>query len=213
MKRPAIWMFLWTLGLMAAALQAVSPETLLRELLLDKGLPAKIKRDRSKVARWYQIDQIVNDVLVPRAERLPAAIKAALPNEFASLTPSAERAQLRKLLARSEILFADLFEIEEDQFFPLTNSVLKLAPEPSLEGMTVFDRSGRALGTFAGKSRYERGGGLYGSRGYTLVTFQYQTPKGELRYAGNDNLLDRFLVRWSDIRSRNALDLGFLVAP
>ncbi|MBI3939496.1 MAG: hypothetical protein HY315_01555 [Acidobacteria bacterium] len=191
--------------------RAAAADVSIRNLLLGGGFPAEIKSKKG-VARWDQIDQVLNQKVLPNMRRLPAAMRAEM--EKGSTRDSAsEREQLRVMLASSRVLFSDLFRIGESDLFPLTNSVLKLAPEESLLGISVFEKSGQSLGTFAGKSRYERGGDLYGARAYTLVTFEYETPQGEYRSAGTDNLLDKFVVRWRDIKTRPALDLVPLVAP
>lgn len=209
-----IFMKLRTIAIFAPAIMgfgvfgAVS-DTVVRDLLLGSGLPVKIKSKR-KIAHWDQIDQVLNQVIVPKTQGLPEKIKAALPPGTLGDVFS-EKVELRNRLASNGILFSDLFQMDEDSFLPLTNSVLKLAPESSLEGLSVFAKSGESLGTFAGKTRYERSGGLYSARSYSLITFQYKTPNGEFRSAGNDNLLDNFLVRWKDVKDRPALDLAFLV--
>ncbi|HEY2934222.1 MAG TPA: hypothetical protein VGK99_20975 [Acidobacteriota bacterium] len=202
----SIWIFCLLLGSPAAG---QSNTTLLRELLLGPGFPAKIK-SKNKVARWDQIDQLLNLQLAPKTEGLPDKMKAKAP--AGSLGDMfSEKYEVRKLLSSNGILFSDLFDIGENDFFPLTNSVLKFVPEGSLEGETVYDKSGQVLGKFAGKSRYERTGGLYGSGGFRLITFQYKTPQGEFRSAGHDNLLDNYVVFWSRIKQRPALDLSFLI--
>ncbi|HEY3129958.1 MAG TPA: hypothetical protein VGL91_10905 [Acidobacteriota bacterium] len=198
-------------ALIAFTVFATVPDTVVRDLLLGNGLPARIK-SKKKIARWDQIDQVLNQVIVPKAEGLPEKIKAALPAGALGDLFS-EKIELRNRLASNGILFSELFQMDDDSFLPLTNSVLKLAPESSLEGLPVFSRSGESLGTFAGKTRYERSGGLYSSRSYTLITFQYKAQNGEFRSAGNNNLLDNFLVRWKDVKDRPALDLAFLVSP
>jgi hypothetical protein len=196
------------LGFVFAAAVA---DTVVRDLVLGDGLPAKIK-SKKNVARWDQIDQVLNRTIMPKIEGLPEKIKTrAAPGELGDVF--SEKFELRKRLVENGILFSDLFQIDDENLFPLTNSVVKLVPEASLEGVTVYDKSGTNLGAFAGKTRYERSGGLYTSSSYTLITFQYKTPKGEFQSAGNANLLDNFLVRWRDIKSRPALDLAFLVSP
>jgi hypothetical protein len=192
------------------ALTAAVADTMLRDLVLGEGLPAKIK-SKKHVARWDQIDQVLNRTVMTKIEGLPERMKAkAAPGELGDVF--SEKFELQKRLAENGILFSDLFQIDDENLFPLTNSVVKLVPEASLEGVTVYDKSGTNLGAFAGKTRYERSGGLYTSRSYTLITFQYKTPKGDFQSAGNANLLDNFLVRWRDIKGRPALDLSFLVS-
>gem|GEM_PF-887589 len=190
---------------------AQSNDSLVRELLLGPPLPAKIK-SRSRIARWEQVDEVLNLRLAPKTEGLPEKMKAkAPPGSLGDMF--SEKYEMRKLLSSNGILFMDLFSVGENDFFPLTNSVLKFVPESSLEGESVYDKSGQVLGTFAGKSRYERSGGLHSTAGYRLVTFQYKTPQGEFRSAGHDNLLDSYAVLWSRIKQRPALDLSFLVNP
>ena len=197
------WFLLVLLGaLIHGALIHATPQDSAGRATLGAGLPAKIK-SRKNIARWDQIDAVLNQQVLPRARLSPVAGPAA---GLQSQGGSADSGQP----AASPILFADLFEIPPGDFFPLTNSVLKLVPDGSLDGISVFDKSGQLLGTFAGRSRYEKSGDLYKSRSYVLYTFEFEVSGGEFRSAGNDNLLDNFLVRWSDVRSRKALDLGNL---
>ncbi|MBI4454446.1 MAG: hypothetical protein HY644_00960 [Acidobacteria bacterium] len=213
-KHLALTIFILLLldGFQARAEAGDRSDTSVRDRLLRHDLPARIKA-KKKIARWDQIDAVLNQTIVPRAKESLVTMKIATPTAGGQDAFS-ENATLDEELGGNRILFSDLFQINEDNFFPLTNSVLKFVPESSLESIEVLDRTGQILGTFAGKSRYEKAGGLYSSRSsYVLITFQYKTAEGEIRSAGNDNLLDNFLVHWRDIRSRPALDLSVLVSP
>jgi hypothetical protein len=186
---------------------AADPST--RDTLLADDLPAAIKI-KGGIARWDQVDQVLNRKVLPRVAILARFRREA---SAGSSPPSNPKTGLREVLKSTSVLFSDLFRISDSDYFPLTNSVLKFVPEASLQGVGVFEKSGKRLGTFAGKSRYERGGDLYGTRAYSLITFEIETPQGDFQSAGNDNLLDRFVVRWADIKSRPAVDLEAFLPP
>lgn len=101
------------------------------------------------------------------------------------------------------LTYGDLFRPNKPAcLFPLTNNVVRLCPEDSLAGITVFDAEGNRLGTFSNKYRYSH----EGERSFVLVFFQFLTPAGILRKTGPDLLLDHYLVVWEDIRERPCLE-------
>lgn len=102
------------------------------------------------------------------------------------------------------LTFADLFAAEtSDTLLPLTNTVVRLAPEESLEGLPVRDEKGGVLGKYRYKYCYSRSG----EQRYTLWFFQYETPEGRLQQTGNALLLDRYAARWSELKDRVLLSL------
>lgn len=97
------------------------------------------------------------------------------------------------------LTFGDIFLPDhEDAYFPLTNQFLSTVDTSTLEGLEVFDNTGYRLGIFDCTYPFTR----EGEHSYTLICFQYKNDKGDLRRSGSDLLLDRFRVRWSDLRSR-----------
>ena len=96
-----------------------------------------------------------------------------------------------------------LFRVRRPEiFFPLTNNLLRTAPEKSLQGAAVYSNDGERLGEFSNIVPYHRSGGLYAVKGYTLHYFQYQDQDGGLHSSGTDLLLDNFLLKWSEIKDR-----------
>jgi hypothetical protein len=150
------------------------------EVLREMKLPKKLKtRGKPKVLKWEDVDGVLNDV------------DKKLQGDTCSFA------------------FNQLFSTKnKDAYFPLTNSVIRLVPEASLTGLKVFNNEGDELGTFAGKVRYERTGGLYARRSYVLYYFQFEDSNGQLQSVGGQSsqlLLDRFTVRWSELKGRVAL--------
>lgn len=97
----------------------------------------------------------------------------------------------------ADLRFQDLFHpSRESAWLPLTNSLLRQLSGAALDGVEVHDQSGRPLGRFAGTYLYTHAG----ERTFQLTCFQYTTPSGQVRRSGSDLLLDRFLVRWADVR-------------
>ena len=97
------------------------------------------------------------------------------------------------------LTFGEIFAVPSPQaLFPLTNTVVRLAPEESLSGLTVRDERGRELGAYRFKYSFTSSKG----KTYTLWCFQYETPEGRLQQTGHALLLDRWLARWTEIASR-----------
>lgn len=145
-------------------------------ILQQLHLPHRVKtRDKPRVARWEQVDEIVND-----------------------LRQTAQNAHCR-------FSFETLFKTRrKEMFFPLTNSLLSIVPEESLKGLTVFRHDGTELGSFVGKVLYERSGNLYATKSYHLYFFQYRDRQGKLQTSGTQLLLDRFTVKWADVAAKTA---------
>ncbi len=97
------------------------------------------------------------------------------------------------------LTFGELFTAPSPQaLFPLTNTVVRLAPEESLSGLTVRDERGRELGAYRFKYSFTSSKG----KTYTLWCFQYETPEGRLQQTGHALLLDRWLALWPEIAAR-----------
>ena len=137
-------------------------------------LPAELKtRGKPRRARWEEVDKIVT------------MVRKATQKKGCSLTVG----QIFKV-PRAEI------------FFPLTNNILRTIPEASFEGVSVHNQNGEVLGQLFNIVPYQRRGGLYATRSYTLYYFQFRDHKGALHSSGSELLLDNFLVKWDEIKDR-----------
>jgi hypothetical protein len=102
------------------------------------------------------------------------------------------------------LTFAELFAPDRDDcFVALSNTVIRLMPESALGELPICSADGQPVGTFSNKYTYSRAA----ASSYTLHFFQYKTPEGRLHKTGPDLLLDRFRVRWADVRDRLCLEL------
>lgn len=150
-----------------------------QEIREELELPADLNTSgKVKTARWQVVDQILNDL--------------------------AERAQDSGCSFR----FDELFEVSnpDETYFPITNTALRLVPEESFVGLTVYRKDGEAIGAFDSRVAYQRSGGLYARESYTLHYFQFKDDEGRFQSSGNRLLLDDFLVRWSEIKNSLALE-------
>ena len=140
-------------------------------------LPVKLKtRGKPRRARWEQVDKALNELY------------AVAKNKSCSF------------------VFSEVFSTRrEDLYIPVTNSLVRLVPETSLEGLPIFYKSGEKLGEYVGRVMYERTGNLQFSRSYKLYYFQFKDSRGELQSAGSQLLLDDYLVRWSQLKDQVAV--------
>ncbi len=137
-------------------------------------LPAKLKtRGKLHRARWEKVDQVISN------------LRKKIQGTSCSWT-------LNQLFRPTK----------KELMFPLTNNLLRTTPDASLEGVEVFNQRGERLGLYANRVMYQRSGGLYRKREYTLYYFQYKNSQGKLQSAGKQLLLDSYLVRWEDIKDR-----------
>ncbi len=150
------------------------PEKQCSLIARELKLPAKLKtRGKPHRARWEKVDEVISD--------------------------------LRKKIERTScsLTLHQLFRpTKKELMFPLTNNLLRTTPDSSLEGVEVFNQQGQRLGQYANRVMYQRSGGLYKKRKYTLYYFQYKNSQGKLESTGNQLLLDFYLVRWDDIKER-----------
>ncbi len=148
------------------------------EVSRNRKLPVKLKtRGKPKRAQWEQVDRVLTDL-----------------REDVKQTPCQFR-------------FDSLFKTREKQLYiPLTNNLIRTVPEETLQGLTVFYQSGETQGEYVSRVTHDRSGGLYARRSYTLYSFRFRNADGEVMAIGNDLLLDNFLIRWSDIRNRIAIN-------
>lgn len=143
----------------------------------DLKLPVKLKtRGRPVRARWEQVDKVVTE------------LRNSLQGKACEWT------------------FGQVFKTgKEELYFPLTNNLIRTAPEGTLKGLNIFDREGKGVGDYERRVTYERSGGLYVKKGYTLYYFQYKDAKDELYTTGNRLLLDNYLVKWDDLAERTII--------
>ncbi|UCF37713.1 MAG: hypothetical protein JSU96_02275 [Acidobacteriota bacterium] len=143
-------------------------------------LPKKIKtRGKPKVVKWEDVDKVLAEL----TERLQGS--------------------------QCSLTFAQVFNPkgkEEELNFPLTNNLIRIAPENTFEGLPVKTKEGDLLGPYLGRARYERSGGLYASGGYSLYYFQYQREGGQPQSVGNRLLLGDFTVPWAGLKDKVLVD-------
>ena len=148
-----------------------------QELAADLKLPKKMKtRGKPKVAKWEDVDKMLSEL----SERIAGT--------------------------DCRLTFGEIFRHkDEDVYFPLTNSAIRIVPEDAFTGLTVFTKEGFELGPYSGRVKYERSGGLYARKSYQLYYFQYQDSSGKMQSVGNRLLLDDFVVKWPDLMDRTAI--------
>lgn len=145
---------------------------------VESEIPVKLKtRGKPRVGKWEKVDEVLSEI----GEKLGAVA--------------------------CEFTFGELFQTKEqaELYFPLTNTVLRVVPEGSLMGLTVFAKDGTALGAFSNRVRYERAGGLQVNNSYSIYYFQYTDMVDKLQSVGHRLLLDDFVVKWTDIRDKVAV--------
>jgi hypothetical protein len=148
-----------------------------QSLLREMKLPRKVgTQGKPRVIKWQDVDKTLNDV------------EKALQGKSCTFT------------------FAQLFRTKhEEALFPLTNSVVRIVPEASFQGMMVRTRAGDELGEYGGSFRYDRSGGGFALSRYSLVSFQYRDSQGEYHTAGSDLLIDQYGVPWEKLQGKVAI--------
>lgn len=145
----------------------------------DFKIPVKLKtRGKPKVARWEKVDEVMNGL----GEKVTSS--------------------------ECSFTFEELFRYkkEDELYFPLTNTVLRVVPEESLPGTRVFNKDGEQLGVYANRFSYERSGGLQLKKSYSVYFFQYKNAAEKLQAVRRTGLLlDDFVVKWSDIKDKVAV--------
>jgi len=175
-----LWRLLFTLVVLMVVFpggetsQARPAEEHCSSIARELKLPAKLKtRGKPYRARWGKVDEVITN------------LRRKVEGTSCSLT-------LNQLFRPTK----------KELLFPLTNNLLRTTPDASLEGVEVFNQRGERLGQYANRVMYQRSGGLYSKSGYTLYYFQYKDSQGKLQSAGNQLLLDSYLVRWEDIKDK-----------
>ncbi len=157
-----------------ASYAARVPEEQCSLIAKELKLPAKLKtRGKPRRARWEKVDEVIS------------GLRGRIEGTSCSWT-------LNQLFRPTK----------KELMFPLTNNLLRTTPDASLDGVAVFNQQGELLGQYANRVMFQRSGGLYKKRKYTLYYFQYKNPQGKLQSSGNQLLLDTYLVRWDDIKER-----------
>ena len=150
------------------------------EVVADLKLPKKMKtRGKPKIAKWEDVDKMLSEL----SERFDGT--------------------------DCELTFGEIFRHkDENVYFPLTNTAVRIAPEEAFTGLVVFAKEGYELGPYAGRVKYERSGGLYARKSYQLYYFQYKDSGGKMQSVGNRLLLDEFVVKWPGLLDRVAVKSG-----
>ncbi len=150
------------------------------ELVADLKLPKKMKtRGKPKIAKWEDVDKMLSEL----SKRFDGT--------------------------DCKLTFGEIFRHkDENVYFPLTNTAIRIAPEEAFTGLVVFAKEGFELGPYVGRVRYERSGGLYARKSYQLYYFQYRDSDQKNQSVGNRLLLDEFVVKWPDLLDRVAVESG-----
>jgi hypothetical protein len=143
----------------------------------DLRLPVKAKtRGKPRVVKWELVDKTMASV--DKYEIFPSGC---------------------------ELTFGQLFKSDrEDLYFPLTNTVIRLAPEGTFNGLKFYTKDAVEQGTYEHRVTFTRTGGLYARKSYEVYIFQYTTPSGRLMKVGPQLLLDNFVFKWADIKDKVA---------
>ncbi len=169
-------------GFLALALAQIAPflhgQESCATVLREKSLPVKFKtRGSPQRARWEQVDEVLT----------------GLSEELQGMA--------------CELKFEEIFRTDKEELYiPLTNNLVRVVPETILDGLPVFNQSEERLGEYDSRVSYQRSGGLYATDSYTLYYFQYKDPEGDVESSGNHLLLDEYLVLWSDLSERVAMN-------
>jgi hypothetical protein len=101
-------------------------------------------------------------------------------------------------LSAHALRFEEIFSVKEaEALLPLSNSILRYLPEESLMNLSVYDKSGKRVGSFSGGYTYEKMGEISGSKQMHSL-FQYADPGGKIHSSSDRLLLDSFGVSWKE---------------
>ncbi len=165
-------------------------------------LPCKVSTSgRSHMLDWKGIDKCMAqarqrvdwDGLANQLKQLrPANISEG---DFASAVEDS--------LSRQALHYNKVFRVKNaEALLPLTNSILKYAPEKVLMDQPVFPQKGRQpIGAFAGVFFYEHAGALVTGNSYKLALFQYIDAQGKMQTPADRLLLDSYGVLWDKIEA------------
>ncbi len=143
----------------------------------DLKLPQNLRSGGNpRILRWQQVDKALNE-LTQRLEGMEC-----------------------------QFTFGELFRVRRDDvLFPLTNSVIRIAPEGTFAGLPIVTRDGLELGEYENRVRYERSGGLYARESYSLYYFQYRDDEDKIHSVGSRLLLGEFAVPWKEVADQVAV--------
>ena len=146
-------------------------------ITVELDLPVKAKtRGKPRIIRWELVDKTMD-----RLDKLEDAEPGC------------------------RMTFSQVFRNDRDDIYlPLTNTLIRLAPEGTFNGLKFYSRDGVEQGTYEQRVEYEKTGGLYARRSYKIYIFQYTTPSGRLMKVGPQLLLDNFIIKWDDVKDRIA---------
>jgi hypothetical protein len=163
--------------------------------------PCEVKtRGKPRMMRWEGVDKCLNEA-VDRVDwaALSSRIAALRRDEGANGAVDFD-AELEAALSAHAFSYDKVFKVKNPEtLLPLTHSVLKFLPADSLADVTVYDKQGTRVGTFAGTYVYERTGGLATANTYRLSRFQYRDSSGNIQSAHEQLLLDSFGVPWKEV--------------
>ncbi len=165
-------------------------------------LPCKVSTSSSRMLDWKDIDKCMDqarqridwDELASQLKQLrPPHISEG---DFASAVENS--------LSRQALPYNKLFRVKKpDSLLPLTNSILKYAPEKALMDQPIFPLKGKhPIGVFAGVFFYERAGTLATGSTYKLALFQYVDSHGQMQTPADKLLLDSYGVPWEKVESQ-----------
>jgi hypothetical protein len=163
--------------------------------------PCEVKtRGKPRIMRWEGVDKCLNEA-VDRVDWAALTSRiVALRQDSGAIGGIDFNAELEAALSAYALSFDKVFKVKNpDTLLPLTHSVLKFLPADSLADVTVFDKQGARMGTFAGTYVYERTGGLATANTYKLSRFQYRDSSGNIQSAHEQLLLDSFGVPWKEV--------------
>jgi hypothetical protein len=169
--------FLWSGSVPAQSLDASDLNEFCVELAKRTKLPVKLStQGKVQRAKWDKVDEVLSRLDQGRQEK------------------------------PCQLTFEQIFRTDrEDLFLPITNTIVRVVPESTLIGVSVFDQEGVLLGEYQGRTTYSRKGNLYAVDSYVLYYFQFKDTEGELQSSGTQLLLDTFLMKWSEVRDRQAI--------
>ena len=203
--------FLFLLGLTATAVSQLPKETAdkidatvaLAYQVAAAKLPCKISTSGgSHMLDWKDIDKCMEQArLRIDWNALAGQLKELRPAHF----PDGDFASVvENSLSRQALAYNQVFRVKSaEAMLPLTNSILKYAPEKTLMDQPVFLLKGKQpIGVFGGIFFYERAGALATGNTYRLALFQYIDAQGKVQTPSDKLLLDSYGVPWEKIQAQ-----------
>jgi hypothetical protein len=164
-------------------------------------LPCKVSTSKGRMLDWKEVDKCMErarqavdwDELSGQLQKLRQGGVSA-----ADLAAAVESS-----LDRYALPYNQVFRVKNPQtLLPLTNSILKYAPDGVLMDQPVFMQQGKQpVGVFAGAFFYDRAGSITGTN-YRLTLFQYRDADGRMQTPAERLLLDTYGVAWEKVEAR-----------